>query len=211
MTQVHRGRMARMRIPARFRTLSRLLYMAYVCRVPAIFGLVVLLAGVFGDQIQEVVRVYLLDMVDGDRESNVLSNLLCIYVGLFLLGWTQLYWSRYALANRFPMPLSNNFVLRAALTLFPLALAFLPWLGSAVAMSKAGQGLNGDGYLLARVLTWVVVFLGGGSIAVYYSKRTREAIRFIRDEGGSARARTFAQGDWIAVSLGIGLTMFVAA
>lgn len=123
MTQAHGGSKARMRVPARFRTLSRLLYMTYVCRVPVMFGLLVLLAGVLGDQIQEVVRVHLLDVVEGDGESSVLSNLLCIYAGLFLLGWTQLYWSRYALANRFPRPLASNLVLRAALTLLPIALA----------------------------------------------------------------------------------------
>ena len=211
MTLVHGASKARIRIPAKFQTLSRLLHAVYVCRVPVIFGLLMLLVGVFGDQLQEVVRVYLLDMFDGDRESSVLSNLLCIYAGLFLLGWTQLYWSRYALANRFPLPLANNFVLRAALMLIPVGLAFLPWLGSAVAMSKAGQGLTGDAYLLATLLTWVVVFLGVASIALYHSNRTRAAIRFIREEGGAARGGAFAQGDWIAASLGIGLVMFVAA
>jgi len=211
MTQVQPGSKSRIRNPPRFRTMSRLLYMAYVCRVPAIFGLLMLLAGMFGDQIHEVVRVYLLDMVEGDLESSVLSNLVAIYAGLFLLGWTQLYWSRYALGNRFPLPLASNLVLRAALTLLPIVLAVLPWLGAAAAMSKAGQGLTGDEYLLATVLTWVVVFFGVASIGVYHSKRTRETIRFIRDEGGAARAGAFAQGDWIAVSLGIGLAMFVAA
>lgn len=150
-------------------------------------------------------------MVEGDGESSVLSNLLCIYAALFLLGWTQLYWSRYALANRFPRPLASNLVLRAALTLLPYALASLPWLGGAVAMSKAGQGLTGDGYLPARVLSWVIVFLGVASIATYHSKRTREAIRFMREEGGAACAGAFAQGDWMAGSLGIGLAVFVAA
>ena len=197
--------------PARFRTLSRLLYMAYVCRVPLIFGMVVLLAGMFGDQVHEVVRVHLLDVVEGGTESSVVSNLLCIYAGLFLLGWTQLYWGRYALANRFAPALAANMTLRGALAFFPIALAFLPWLGGAVATHKAGQGLAGESLVLARLLTALVVLMGFGSIGLFFSSRTRATIRFVRDDDRAATAGQFAQGDWLVVSLVFGVAVFGAA
>lgn len=199
----------------RFRTGTRLLFMMYVCRVPLLAGLAVLAAGALGDQVQEVVRVYLLNADDPEGGNGVWSKLGAIYVGLFLLSWTQLFWSRYALANRYPRPLANNGVLRGALRGLPSVLALLPWVGSAAAMAKAGAGLSGSTQTLAQVMTWVLVFLGLASVLTYDSKRRRATIRRepvnAPSHGPSAGGQVFAQGDWLTVSLGLGLVFFVAA
>jgi predicted acylesterase/phospholipase RssA len=185
--------------------------MAYVCRVPLFFGLVVFLAGLLEEQIQEVVRVHLLDVADAGNSGTVLSNLGSIYIGLFLLGWTQLFWGRYALANRYPPALAHNRVLRGALALLPIVLALLPWLGAAIAMSKAGSALQGDSQALAQVLTWVVVLTGVASIAAYHTKRRQLSIRHHRDSIDTSGVVVFGQGDWIVVSLSLGVVIFVTA
>lgn len=195
----------------RFRTGSRLSFMMYVCRVPLLAGLLVFAAGVLSDQIHEVVRVYMLNAEDPDAGSGVWAKLAAIYAGLFLLAWTQLFWSRYALANRFPTPLANNRRLRAALLLLPPVLALLPWLGSAIAMSRAGEGLSGGAQSLASVMSWVLAFLGLASVGTYYSKRRRDTIRHVRAGAHGEGPVIFGQGAWLTVSLGLGLLIFIAA
>ncbi|MEO3714102.1 hypothetical protein [Roseateles flavus] len=203
----------------RFRTGTRLLFMLYVCRVPLLAGLIVLAAGALADQVQEVVRVYVLNADDPEGGNGVWLKLGAIYAGLFLLSWTQLFWSRYALVNRYPSPLANNAVLRAALRLLPSFLALLPWVGGAVAMAKAGSGLSGSPQALAQFMSWVLVMLGLGAVFTYYSKRRRATIRHqaanasltAKPNGARIGRVVFAQGDWLTVSLGLGFVLFVAA
>lgn len=199
------------RMPPKFRTVSRLVFMLYIGRVPLLAGLVILAAGIVGDQIHEIVRVYLLNVGDPQDGIGVWSKLGAIYAGLFVLSWTLLFWSGYALSNRYPAALANSHILRSTLRLFPSVIAILPWLGGAVAMTKSGAGLSGDAQSLAYALSWVLVFLGLSSVLTYYSKRRRETIRHQRKNVDPRKQRVFAQGDWLAVSLGFGLAIFVAA
>lgn len=197
-------------IRPRFRAASRLLFMLYVCRVPLLAGLLVLAAGALGDQIHEIARVYLLTADDPEGGGGVWVKLGAIYASLFLLSWTQMFWSRYALANRFPQPLANRFALRLAVVMLPPILAFIPWLGGAIAMAKAAAGLSGGTQTLANVMSWVVVALGIASVLLYYSKRRRQSIGHQPRTRADGR-RAFGQADWLTVSLGLGVFIFIAA
>ena len=199
------------RISPKFRSLSRLGFMGYACRVPALVAVAILFAGWQVDQIHEVVRVHVLDLDQAVEGSPVVLNLVAIYAGLFLLSWTQLFWSEYALANRVPLALANNRFLRLSYRCLPALLAYLPWLGGALALMKADLGLGESAHALAVVLRWTVVFVGFFCIASFYSKRARAAIQRRRSQSADVEGPVFGQGDWLLVSLGLGLGLFVLA
>lgn len=185
--------------------------MLYVCRVPALVVLAIVLAGGQVEQMHEVVRVHLLDLNEAADDSHVLANLAAIYAGLFLLSWTVLFWSEYALASRFPSSLANNHVLRMSYAALPALLAYLPWLGGALAIANANFGLNQSTHVLAVALGWSAVGLGIGCIATFYSKRARAAIQRRHGTAPREASEPFGQFDWLMLSLFVGLGLFLLA
>ncbi|MFT7773277.1 hypothetical protein [Roseateles sp.] len=187
------------------------MYMLYVCRIPVLAALLLFAAGALSDQVQEIARVYFLNAADPHDSEPSGFTLMAIYVLLFILTWTQLFWTHYALVHRYAKPLTSNSTLRVARALFPGLLALLPWVGSIVATFKAKAGLSGDALSIASAFTWALAILGAGSVMTYYSKRRKLSIGFSRLQDGAAAQHRFGQGSWILVSLGLGLAIFICA
>ena len=195
----------------RFRWLSRLGFMAYVSRVPTLAALGTLFIGWRVDQIHEILRVLVLDVDEGAADSTSSTTLAAIYLSLFMLSWTLLFWTEYALAKRFPRPLANNLFLKAAFAGMPALLAYLPWVGGALALGNADEGLPPSAHTLALVLKWTVVGVGLVCIATYFSTQARSA--FQRKAGTAPRdaGSAFGQFEWLLASLFLGLGLFSLA
>ena len=151
--------------------------MLYVCRVPAIVAIAILIMGAAVEQIHEVVRVHLLDLDDPVRDEVSGWNLVALYVLLYLLTWSILFWSEYAIAQRFSVALKRSAVLRFAFRGFPILLAAMPWVGAFLALRAAAIGLPDHLRVLAYVLCGVVVFFGVVSIATFFSRDVLKTIR----------------------------------
>ncbi len=133
--------------------ISRATFALYVCRVPLLvsFG-VFLLASV--PQIQEVLRVDLQDFVRA-KEQTADRALLHFGVDLittFLLCWSSMFWTHYALINRYPPALASSLALKLLVRLLPVTIGALPWIGGAVALRGATQGLGEESQTLANAL-----------------------------------------------------------
>jgi hypothetical protein len=191
------------------RDVGRALYMVYICRVSlllcgAVFGLA------FVDQVQEVVRVDLLDAMTEQRGRAATVHLWVDYLLLVLLCWSTLFWSHYALASRFPAALVRGLGLRALHAGLPSVLALLPFAGAALALRSAARGLPQPAAQLALVLSLLCVALGLGCVAYFYYSRHRLGV----DEGPagvrvrSARHATIHRGV-LTVSVMLALLAFI--
>lgn len=162
--------------PWRLRTLSRLGMLLYVCRVPALVGvLLALLGGV--EQIHEVVRVLTADALLLRGGEGTTGILLWTFFLLYLLTWTLLFWSEFAIHHRIPGPWLRAGPLRLAARALPTVLAALPWVGAGLALQGAAGGLTANGLFLVLALQLAVAFAGVASLAYYHRNWWNAVIR----------------------------------
>jgi uncharacterized protein YidB (DUF937 family) len=152
------------------RTSARALYMLYLCRVSLLLcGAVFSLA--FVGQVQEVVRVDLLDTFDNERSNLAALHLYFNFLLLVLLCWSTLFWAHYALASRFPSPLAHNATLRSLLRVWPGLLALLPFAGATAALHFAALGLPPKPAQLAVALIVACAVAAAGAVIYFYYAR----------------------------------------
>lgn len=178
----------------------------YVSRVSfLVAGGVMLLCLV--DQIHEVVRVDLADLGSASAHGSALLHLTFDYVFLFFLSWSIMFWSNYALVNRFaPESLSatgatgyswcldsrtsdaphidattDHWLLRTVRRGLPLLLGLLPWISAFIVLRLAAVGLPDEARVRALALSIVAIVVGVGCIASFYFSY---APRILRLPGG---------------------------
>ncbi|MEO6021839.1 MAG: patatin-like phospholipase family protein [Burkholderiales bacterium] len=195
------------------RTASRVGRLLYICRVPAIICAAIALLGANVDQIHEVVRVYVTDLNEPGHQTESAVNLLAVYLLLFQLSWTVLFWSEYALLHRFPRAHANNSVLRAATIAVPTLLVSALWGGAYFAAQGAAAGLEGDPLLLTQVLRGLVVMFGILTIVTYHQVKQKRIAGRRRYAGAREENPDpgLSHGAILGLSLAFGFGLFLVA
>lgn len=194
----------------RLRTVSRLGRLLYVCRVPALVGMLLALLGTV-EQIHEVVRVLTSDALLLQGDAGTTPPLLWTFFLLYLLTWTLLFWSQFAIHHRMPGPWLRAEGVRWAARALPSVLAALPWVGAGLALQGAATGLAGNGLLLVRLLQGAAAFTAVASLA-YYHRGWWHAVLLGEPppppRSFEASATTFGHRGLIVLSLTFGLLLF---
>jgi len=195
-----------------FRIPARLGYLLYVCRVPILACLFVFVLGWKVEQIHEVVRVHLVDLDEPESWRTALLNLASIYVLLFLLSWSVMFWTEYCIASRFPRVFARNRILRWASIGLPAALASFLWAGGALALQGADAGLPPAPHLIANLLFWaMLIFFGPGAIGWFYSPKARQAFQRASAWGTKPAGIAFGLSDQMILSTMVAFSLFLFA
>jgi predicted acylesterase/phospholipase RssA len=181
--------------------LAALFFMVYVCRVAALVNAPVL-GLAFVDQVQEVVRVDLVELAGPAFPRHLASAFLMLVA---LCGLT-LFWGHYALDNRGAGSPPGGWLLRTVRSALPFALANLPTLGAFVALRGAATGL-GDQARVAEALAWAALLTGLVVAAIYYGVRRR----LDADARGEGAARRLSRSRVHSGILGASLLLASAA
>ncbi|MGC4076414.1 MAG: hypothetical protein QM702_05145 [Rubrivivax sp.] len=199
-------------LSAWYRSVRRACYLAFVCRVPLVSALIVLLAGAIAEQVHEVARIHILEFGTGQSTGlGPRTALEFIFFALLWQSWTVLHWSHYAIDQRFPAPLANTRALRATRMHLAKVLAALPWLGFIFALLQAGLTLTGGARYFAFFTVAASFALGVVVISAYHNKLWTNTFERGRPPARQSGVQSALNRRWMIASFSIGAVLFLAA